>query len=200
VHDSSSASFIGALRGGDLAALERFAQRYRPWLALLAQLQANGRLQEKFDPSDLVQQTLLEACRDLPKFQGSTEAELRAWLRQILAHVLAHEIRRYQGAGQRDVDLEVSLDQDLARSSMKLNEILANSGSSPSQRAAQNELELRLAEVLARLPEEHREVIILRNMEGLPHEEVARRMGRSVGAVRMLWLRALAGLRAAMTE
>jgi RNA polymerase sigma-70 factor (ECF subfamily) len=200
VDDSSSTSFIGALRGGDPAALERFAQRYRPWLALLAQLQANGRLQEKFDPSDLVQQTLLEACRDLPKFQGSTEAELRAWLRQILAHVLAHEIRRYEGVQQRDVDLEVSLDQDLARSSMKLNEILANSGSSPSQRAAQNEQELRLAEVLARLPQEHREVIILRNMEGLPHEEVARRMGRSVGAVRMLWLRALAGLRAAMTE
>jgi RNA polymerase sigma-70 factor, ECF subfamily len=136
VDDPSSASFIGALRGRDPAALEHFAQRYRPWLALLAQLQANGRLQEKFDPSDLVQQTLLEACRDLPKFQGSTEAELRAWLRQILAHVLAHEIRRYQGAQQRDVDLEVSLDQDLARSSMKLNEILANSGSSPSQRAA----------------------------------------------------------------
>ena len=55
-----------------------------------------------------------------------------------------------------------------------------------------------LADVLARLPADHREVIILRTLEGLPHEEVARRMGRTPGAVRMLWVRALAGLRAAM--
>jgi RNA polymerase sigma-70 factor (ECF subfamily) len=199
VDDPFSASFLGALRGGDPAALERFAERYRPWLALLARLQANARLQEKFDTSDLVQQTLLEACRDLPKFLGSTEAELRAWLRQILAHVLAHEVRRFHGAGKRDVALEVSLDQDLTRSSMRLNAILADAASSPSQRAVQNEEELRLAEVLARLPQEHREVIILRNLEGLSHEEVARRMGRNVGAVRMLWMRALASLRAAMT-
>jgi len=199
VDDPFSASFLGALRGGDALALERFTQRYRQWLALLARLQMNGRLQEKFDPSDLVQQTLLEACRDLPKFEGTTEAELRTWLRQILAHVLAHEIRRYGGTGKRDADLEISLNQDLARSSMRLNEILADTGSSPSERAVHNEQELRLAEVLARLPDEHREVIILRNLEGLSHEEVARRMGRSVGAVRMLWMRALASLRAAMT-
>ena len=49
------------------------------------------------------------------------------------------------------------------------------------------------------LSDEHREVIILRNMQGLPHEEVARRMGRSVGAVRMLWVRALAEVRQAVT-
>ena len=57
------------------------------------------------------------------------------------------------------------------------------------------EQELRLAEVLGRLPDDYREVIVLRNLEGLSHEEVARRMGRSIGAVRMLWVRALSRLR-----
>ena len=52
-----------------------------------------------------------------------------------------------------------------------------------------------LAEVLARLPDDYREVIVLRNLEGLSHEEVAARMGRGVGAVRMLWVRALARVR-----
>jgi RNA polymerase sigma-70 factor (ECF subfamily) len=69
-------------------------------------------------------------------------------------------------------------------------------GSSPSQQAARHELEVMLAEVLARLPADCREVIILRNLEGLSHEEAARRMGRNPGAVRMLWVRALARLRA----
>jgi RNA polymerase sigma-70 factor (ECF subfamily) len=56
------------------------------------------------------------------------------------------------------------------------------------------ERELLLAQLLERLPEDHRDVLVLRHLEGLSHEEIARRMGRSPGAVRMLWVRALARL------
>ncbi len=191
----SLALLLDALRQGNTAARGGILLRYQPWLRLLARLQLDSRFRGKFDASDIVQQTLLEACRALPQFRGDTEAELRAWLRQILAHVLAHEIRRYHGTQQRDVSREVSLDQALAQSSQRLGDMLAAPGSSPSQQAARNEQEVLLADVLARLPEDYREVIILRNLAGLPHEEVARRMGRNVGAVRMLWVRALARLR-----
>ena len=61
--------------------------------------------------------------------------------------------------------------------------------------AGRHELELRLADALARLPADYAEIILLRNVEGLSHEEVAGRMGRGVGTVRMLWVRALARLR-----
>lgn len=186
-----------ALKEGDAAAQGEILLRYEPWLKLLTRLQIDTRFQGKFAESDIVQQTLLEACRDLPKFHGHTEAELLAWLRQILAHVLAHEIRRYRGTQQRDVDREVSLEQALVQSSQRLNAMLAMSGSSPSDKAEQHEHELILADVLSKLPEDHREVIILRNLEGLSHEEVAQRMGRTVGAVRMLWVRALTRLKAA---
>ena len=175
-------------------AAERLA-RYRGWLHLLARLQLDRGLAVKCDPSDLVQQTLLEAVRALPQFRGRTEAELAAWLRQILAHVLAHEVRRYRGTRQRDLAREVSLEEALARSSQRLAEVLAAPGSSPSEQAARHEQEVLLADVLARLPADYREVIILRNLQGCSHEEVARRLGRGVGAVRMLWVRALARLR-----
>src|SRR5580658_4706677 len=99
-----------------VAALER----YRSWLGLLARLQVEPRFRAKFDASDIVQQTLLEAVRDLPKFRGGTEAELAAWLRQILSHVLHHEMRRYGGVRRRDVGREVSLDEALAESSRQL--------------------------------------------------------------------------------
>ncbi len=170
-------------------------EQYRSWLGLLARLQVEPRFRAKFDASDIVQQTLMEAVRDWPGFRGETEAELAAWLRQILAHVLLHEMRRYGGVQRRDVGREVSLEEAIAESSRRLGEALEAPGSSPSQRAGRHELELRLADALARLPADYAEIILLRNVEGLPHEEVARRMGRGVGAVRMLWVRALARLR-----
>jgi RNA polymerase sigma-70 factor (ECF subfamily) len=173
--------------------------RFRPWLVLLARARLTGRLGGKLDASDAAQQALLEACRTLPHFRGSTEAELAAWLRSILANVLAHEIRRYAGTEGRDVSREVSLDAELAESSRRLRNVLADPGPSPSERAAGQEQEVRLADVLARLPDDYREVIVLRHLEGLTHEAVARRMGRGVGAVRMLWVRALARLRRELT-
>jgi RNA polymerase sigma-70 factor (ECF subfamily) len=193
---STSNRSIEALLAGAPEARGALLDRHRSWLALLARLQIEGRLRGKFDPSDIVQQTLLEAHRDLPQFRGRTAAELAAWLRGILAHMLVHEVRRYGGTQRRDVGREVSLGAVLAESSSRLGSALAAPGPSPSALAGQHEDELRLAEALARLPEDYREVILLRNLEGLSHEEVAHRMGRRVGAVRMLWVRALARLRA----
>jgi RNA polymerase sigma-70 factor, ECF subfamily len=187
-----------ALRQGSAAEAGELLWPYRPWLTLLARLQLDRQFQGKFDASDVVQQTLLEACRDLSKFRGQTEPELLAWLRQVLAHVIAHEVRRYAGTQQRDPAREVSLEQSLAQSSRRLGDLLAASGSSPSRQAARHEQEVLLAEVLAQLPDDYREVIVLRNLEGLSHEETALRMGRSPGAVRMLWVRALTRLRAAL--
>jgi RNA polymerase sigma-70 factor (ECF subfamily) len=192
---ASLGQLLQALRSGDAAAQGAILLRYQGWLRILARLQLDRRFQGKFDASDVVQLTMLEACRALPQFRGTTEAELTAWLRQVLARVLAHEMRRYHGTQQRDVDREVSLEQALAESSQRLGDLLAAPGSSPSQQAARHEQEVLLAEVLARLPEDYRKVILLRNLEGLSHDQVAQRMGRNPGAVRMLWVRALARLR-----
>ncbi len=197
---SNRSPLFDALRDADPIARAKILARYRSWLQLLARMQIDGRCRGKFDASDIVQQTLLEACRDLPQFRGGTEGELLAWLRQVLAHVLGHELRRYAGTQQRDVAREVSLEQSLAQSSQRLGDLLAAPGSSPSQQAVRHEQEVMLAEVLARLPDDYREVLILRNLEGLSHEEVAQRMGRSPGAVRMLWVRALAGVRKEMNK
>jgi RNA polymerase sigma-70 factor, ECF subfamily len=169
--------------------------QYRDWLRLLARLQIDTRFQGKFDASDVVQQTLLEACRDLPNFRGHTQGELLAWLRGILAHVISHQVRHYGGTLARDAGREVSLDASLAATSCALVNVLAADQTSPSMNAAREEEGVRLAQVLEGLPADYREVLILRNLEGLSHEAVARRMNRSPGAIRMLWVRALARFR-----
>ncbi len=193
--DGSFETLLNHARCGESPAQGDLLRRFEPWLRLLARIQCESQFQAKFDASDIVQQTLLEAVRALPRFRGSTEGELTAWLRQILAHALAHEIRRYHGAQKRDVTLEVSLDAELAQSSQRLGAMLAESGPSPSQQVAQRELDVLLAEVLARLPDDYREVLILRHLEGLSHDDIAQRMNRTAGAVRMLWTRALVALR-----
>jgi RNA polymerase sigma-70 factor (ECF subfamily) len=191
---------LAAYRGGDSAARDELLGRCRDWLDLLARVQRARRLQGKFDASDVVQQAILEAYRSLPAFRGTTSQELLAWLRGVLANVLAHEVRRYAGTQQRDPRREVSLEQELAESSRRLAAALAADQSSPSALADRREQEARLLEVLARLPPDYREVIVLRNLEGLSHEEVAERLGRGAGAVRMLWVRALARLRREMEK
>ena len=189
---------VQAIREGHRSAQNAVLARFTPWLTLLARQQIDTRLQRKFDASDVVQQALLEAHRAFPKFRGGTQAELAAWLRTILAHVLAHEVRRYKGAQRRDVGREVSLEQSLTQTSNRLADLLIAPGSSPSEHQVRSEESLLLAQALESLPEDYRQVIILRNLEDLSHDEIASRMNRSAGAVRMLWVRALARLRQEM--
>ena len=72
--------------------------------------------------------------------------------------------------------------------------------STPSQKAMRREQTQQLAEALNRLPDDYREVILLRHLEGLPFAEVARRMQRSLDSVDKLWVRALARLRRSLEE
>jgi RNA polymerase sigma-70 factor (ECF subfamily) len=194
----SAAELIQRCRHGEGSALEQLFQRYRHYLRLLAEAQLGKHLRAKCDASDLVQQTLFEAYRDFAGFQGAQEGELLAWLRQILSHNLCNEARRF-AAQQRDAAREVSLNQVRAgvdHSSLALGRCLAADSPTPSSLAAQHEASVRLAETLARLPANYQTVILLRVFEGLPAEEVARRMDSTAGAVRMLQLRALTALRA----
>ena len=185
---------IERARGGDEAALGVLLESYSPYLALLARVQIGRRLQRKVDPGDLVQETFLEAHRQIRQFRGTCEAELAAWLRTILAGQLALVLRRYLGTQKRDIALERELMTQIDQSSQALDRGLAASLSTPSQHAARREQAVLLAAALGRLPEDYREVIILRHLEGLTFREVAERMGRSENGVQKLWVRALANL------
>ena len=195
----SNEALLAAYRAGDNEAGDRLLRHHEPWLRLLARTQMESRFQAKFDPADLVQQTMLEAVKAFPQFRGDSEAAFAGWLRQILAHVLAHEIRRYAGTQKRNLDRERSLDETLNEASQRLGDVVAATGTSPSQQAANHEREILLASLLEQLPEDHRDVLVLRHLEGLSHDQIARRLGRTPGAVRMLWVRALARLKAAGT-
>ncbi len=185
---------IELARNGDPDALGRLLDGCRGYLRLLARIQIDRRLQGKADPSDVVQETFLQAQRDFPRFNGLSEQELLQWLRKILAARLSKLVRRFYGTQRRNVRLERELDEDLDRSSCAVG-ALAAPQSSPSKQAARREEALRLADALDRLPGDYREVIVLRQLEELSFPQVAERMQRSVGSVKQLWMRALVALR-----
>jgi RNA polymerase sigma-70 factor (ECF subfamily) len=156
-------------------------------------------LQGRVNPSDLVQETFLEAYRDFGHFRGRTEAEWLAWLRRILVHNLARLAEQQVKALKRDARREVSLDRVgrglLEQTSARFDVALVSPHSSPSEQAQRREQAALIADRLAGLPAHYRDVIVRRNLEGLSFDEVARRMDRTPGAVRLLWLRALEQLR-----
>lgn len=195
-----TADLLPRARSGDGAALGQLLERYRNYLSLLAQIQIGRRLRRKLDPADVVQETFLHAHCSLAGFRGTTEAEWIAWLRQILANRLAMLFRRYLGAQGRDVRLERQLADELDQSSRFLSRALVAADTSPSQRAVRHEQAVALADALQRLPGRYREVILLHQIEDLMFPEVARRMGRSVGSVKHLWIRALTRLRDLLGE
>src|SRR6516225_2109347 len=90
-------------RAGDSVALGQLLELYRNYLGVLVSVEIGRRLQGKFDVADVIQDTFLEAHRHFGRFRGTTEAELMAWLRQILAGVVANPLRRYYGTRRRDV-------------------------------------------------------------------------------------------------
>jgi RNA polymerase sigma-70 factor (ECF subfamily) len=187
-------------RAGDEDARSRLLEAYRDYLRLLARVQLGRDLQGKVDPSDLVQEAFLEAHRDFGQFHGQTEAELRAWLRRVLATGLADQVRRYRGTRQRDLRLERQLAAALDRSSQALERGLVASGTSPSGGAERREDARRLAEALERLPADYRDVLLLRHFHGLTFPEIARRLDRTLDMVKNVWLRGLGRLRRTLEE
>jgi len=185
----SIAGLLAKARKGDRAALDRLFAACRNYALIVAQAQTESWLQAKLDPSDLVQQSMLEAYRAFPSFQGETSAEWLGWLRRIVQHNALDLARNFGGAEKRRIGREVSLER-LSPDSDGIQDPAAGD-MTPSELLISQERELLVADALARLSAEHRQVILLRNVQGLAFDEVARLMGRSRPAAQMLWMRAL---------
>jgi RNA polymerase sigma-70 factor (ECF subfamily) len=169
-------------------------ERFRDYLLLLARLELGPRLQGKLGPSDLVQQTLLEALQKRDQCQGTSDAERAGWLRRILARNLADALRAF-GQQKRDVRREQSLEDSLRASSARLERWLATEEGSPSEEAERQERALRLAGALAGLPEAQREALVLQYWHGCTLADIGARLGRTPAAVAGLLKRGLKKLR-----
>jgi RNA polymerase sigma-70 factor (ECF subfamily) len=191
---SQLVQWLTLAREGDESAKNRLFAAGRSFAAIIARAQLHRRLATKVDPSDLVQQSLLEAHRGFEDFQGQTPHDWLAWLKQIVTRNVLDADKHYRGAACRDLRREQP-QKAIGDSEGTVAWAPVDPAPTPSQFLSSCELSLRLAEAIEGLPNDYRQVILLRNVERLSFGQVALEMDRSHGACQMLWVRAVDQLR-----
>jgi RNA polymerase sigma-70 factor (ECF subfamily) len=184
-----AAQWLPAARAGSPEALGQALEACRGYLLLIAQRELDSDLQAKGGASDLVQETLVDALRDFGRFHGQSEAELQAWLRQLLLHNLVDFTRHYRKAEKRRIGREIELEE--GDSSAERGGKLEAPALSPSGQAIQDEQARAIERALERLPKDYQQVLELRFEEDLSFEEIGRRMDLTPNAARKLWVRAI---------
>lgn len=174
-------------------------EQFRSYLRFLARVNLDPRLRAKLDPSDIVQQTFLQAHQAWATFRGQSEAELAGWLRQILARNLAQAVRDF-GRDKRNIEREQSLEAVVQASSVHLETWLTAEESLPLEQAVLNEEILRMTSALERLPEPQSEAVILHYWRHQTVAQIAEVMGRAPMAIAGLLKRGLQNLRKQLTE
>jgi RNA polymerase sigma-70 factor (ECF subfamily) len=181
-------ALLNAAQQGSREALGQLLQAYRPLLLTLARDRMAPGLRAKAGCSDLVQDTCVEALTGFDGFKGHTAAEFRHWLERILQHNACDCSRRFCDTDKRQAGRE----RPLRRPDL----VPAEKGpfsqfDSPVGRLLQEERAEVLQQALARLPEDDRRVLLLRQRDHLPFDQVADRLGCTPAAARQRWVRAV---------
>ncbi len=164
----------------------------------MPRLQLDAPLAGKVDLSGVVQQMLFEAYQSAGEFQTLPTGRRTIWLRQVLAHNLADEIRKLR-TDRRDVRRERSFEAAIESSSQRLERWLQTADPTPSEKLSRQEQALQLADALSRLPEAQREALVLHYWQGQKVGEIATQLGRARAAVAGLLKRGLEQLREKFT-
>lgn len=198
--DSMTLSNVRANMADEASSVEATdrIERHRVYLLLLARTQLGRQLQRRVSASDVVQDTILLAWSRVGQFRGGSEGQFTGWLRSILSRTIQRAVEREMLTERRDLRRETALSQVLQEneeSHICVERALMSDETSPSHAASRNEVSIEIANRIARLPHEYQYLIVQRSLCGRPFDVIAAEMGKTSGAVRAMWLRALHKLR-----
>ena len=197
-HDSAETQrLLEQARAGTAGAVDRLLERHRAYLCRFVGLRLGPQLRARVDPSDVVQEAQMEAVRRLDGYLRDAPLPFRLWLRRIAQDRLLMLRRRHRGAGRRAVTREAAMPDE---SSLAFARQLLASTTSPSARLAANELAQRVRDAVAQLAEADREIVLLRNFEGLSNQEVAQLLEIQPATASQRYGRALLRLRKLLDE
>ncbi|MCA8970544.1 MAG: sigma-70 family RNA polymerase sigma factor [Planctomycetes bacterium] len=193
--DDGEALYSRATRG-DGPALAGLIESYMPRLREFVRVHIGQDLRQRFSAEDVVQSVCLDLAEHADALRFDDERRFRAWLFKAASHKLS-EKARFHRREKRDVGREhADVDDENANALL----LAARHVATPSRQIAAREELARFENALDCLSDDHREVIALARIAGLPHEIVAEQMGRSVGAVRKLLGRALLAVSASLDQ
>lgn len=191
-NDNDTERLLEEAKGGDdHKAFDDLFSRHRDYLCKVVALRLDPRIKSRIDPSDVVQEAQMEAFRRFDDYLVRRPMPFRLWLRKTTCERLL-VLQRYHRANRRNVERDVGIPD---RSAFALVEQLIGSGSAPSRRLERSETTRRVRQVLAQLSEPDREILLMRNLEGLSNQEVAEVLDIEPAAASQRYGRALLRLR-----
>lgn len=180
-NEARTLEVLARIKGGDDTAWDELYRRYHDELLFVVRTKLGSRLRSVLESEDVLQSVALEAFQALPRFEHRGEGSLRRFLHTLVVNKIRDRADTWR-AEKRDGSVPLT-DQVL--------EITPQSEIVPTYYDERYE---RLERVLATLPDDMREVLVLRKMEGHSSKEVAELVGKSDAAVRKLYSRGLARL------
>lgn len=195
MHDDAQ-DLAEKIQRGNTDALAQFLQQFRPQLIAYIARRSGPALQKKIEPDDIFQEVSIDAVRRIAETK-QLDRDVFGWLCQLAEFRLIDAHRRFFETDKRDADREVGLNAP-ATESRAFIDLLVASMTTPSQAFSRNEREMALHAALAELPEESRDVLRLRYVDGLASKEIAQRVGKSDGAIRVILTRAVQRLQQAL--
>ena len=191
-------NLIAKGRDGDEQALAELFDHFRPRLKRMVELRLDPRLKGRVDASDVLQETFVQAFRDIHKFELREGASFVGWLKAIAENRLMDAIKTFQRK-KRGGDFNRVGAADPYRSSIAdFVAILEDEADSPSRMVAKDEAIDAMEIAIAGLPEDQRQAVQLRCIKGLSVDQTAKAMNKTASAVRSLVHRAKQALQQSM--
>jgi RNA polymerase sigma-70 factor (ECF subfamily) len=184
--DAEEVQLVKQIRSGDSAAMAKFLDLKREAVTGYIHGQLGTGLRKKVEAEDIFQEVAMEAIKRVDQSFDNPFT----WLCRISDQKIVDAYRKYFGASKRDARREVSADGD----ERGIANMLIASMTSPSAVFSKDQKHLKMLQALEELPEDHRDALRLRYFEGLGSKEIADRLGKSNGAVRVMLSRSLSKL------
>ena len=168
-------TLVKRVRGGDQRAFKLLVERYQRKVYAVAL----GMLKDKEEAMDVSQEAFVKVYKYLDHFKG--DSSFYTWLYRITVNICIDVMRRKGSAGGDPVEFDESIDNDLSEA--RIGALGSRLGTNPQKSALRRELAEKIQEALAAVPEKHRAILLLREIEGMSYEDLSRTLDIPKGTV-----------------
>ena len=168
-------TLVKRVRGGDQRAFKLLVERYQRKVYAVAL----GMLKDKEEAMDVSQEAFVKVYKYLDHFKG--DASFYTWLYRITVNICIDVIRKRQSAGGEAVEFDETMPMDVSEAN--IGALGSRLGTNPQKSALRRELAEKIQEALATVPEKHRAILLLREIEGMSYEDLSRTLDIPKGTV-----------------
>ncbi|MBU8899683.1 RNA polymerase subunit sigma-24 [Corallococcus sp. H22C18031201] len=168
-------TLVKRVRSGDQRAFKLLVERYQRKVYAVAL----GMLKDKEEAMDVSQEAFVKVYKYLDHFKG--DASFYTWLYRITSNICIDVLRKRRGGGGDPVEFDETQAVDLSEA--RIGALGSRLGTNPQKSALRKELAEKIQEALATVPEKHRAILLLREIEGMSYEDLARTLDIPKGTV-----------------